>query len=52
MSGMALLEIFVRFNDVSGYFACSNNKLLDLEGCPISVGGNLIVAFIVLIILS
>jgi hypothetical protein len=29
----------LRFNYVSGYFSCSNNRLVSLKGCPRTVGG-------------
>jgi len=29
---------FIKFNNVSGWFACSNNQLTSLVGCPSSVG--------------
>ena len=30
----------VRFGIVRGDFDCSSNRLLNLEGCPVAVGGN------------
>jgi len=35
-----LTELPLRFNYVSGYFSCNNNKLTSLLGSPKSVGGN------------
>ena len=29
----------IKFNEVSGYFACYDNQLTNLEGCPRTVGG-------------
>lgn len=37
---MELTTIPVRFRDVGGDFACSDNQLTSLEGCPKQVGGN------------
>jgi len=31
---------FIKFNEVSGDFYCSNNQLTSLEGCPTKVGKN------------
>src|SRR5271157_1945890 len=31
---------FIKFNNVSGYFACHNNQLTSLVGCPSSVGSD------------
>src|SRR5271157_1789483 len=31
---------FIKFNHVSGYFACYNNQLTSLVGCPSSVGSS------------
>ena len=30
---------YIKFNNVSGDFGCSNNQLTSLKGCPTSVGG-------------
>ena len=35
-----LTKIPVKFNMVTGYFNCSENKLTSLEGCPKEVGGD------------
>ena len=37
--GKKLDKLPLTFNDVSGYFDCSNNNLTTLEGAPKSVGG-------------
>lgn len=37
---MNLDKIPLLFKHVDGYFNCSNNKLVTLEGCPESVGGS------------
>jgi hypothetical protein len=34
-----LTELPLRFNKVSGYFRCHNNRLTSLKGCPRWVGG-------------
>ena len=31
---------FIKFNEVSGYFDCTNNQLTSLEGCPTIVGAS------------
>ena len=33
---------YIKFNNVSGYFDCSNNQLISLKGCPTSVGGGFV----------
>jgi len=35
-----LENIPLKFRNIAGYFNCSRNKLISLEGCPISVSGN------------
>ena len=35
-----LTELPLRFNKVSGYFRCHNNRLTSLKGCPRWIGGN------------
>jgi hypothetical protein len=30
---------YIKFGRVGGYFSCSNNHLVSLEGCPREVGG-------------
>jgi len=40
LSYRELTKIPLKFRNVSGYFACFNNKLKSLEGAPESVGGN------------
>ena len=35
-----LTNIPLKFGKVNGYFACSFNRLISLEGCPESVGGD------------
>ena len=35
-----LVKLPLKFNKVSGFFDCSENKLTTLEGCPNWVGGN------------
>jgi hypothetical protein len=30
---------YIKFDKVRGYFDCSNNQLVSLEGCPREVGG-------------
>ena len=37
--GYQLTELPLRFNKVTGYFDCSNNKLTSLKGCPKWIGG-------------
>jgi len=37
---LTCLPSFIKFNKISGYFYCSNNQLISLEGCPITVGGS------------
>ena len=37
---LSCLPSFIKFNKVSGYFYCSNNHLISLEGCPRTVGGS------------
>jgi hypothetical protein len=34
-----LTKLPLKFNKVSGYFSCNNNKLTSLDGCPKEVGG-------------
>ena len=40
LSNRELIELPLKFRNVSGYFNCSNNELTSLEGAPSSVGGN------------
>jgi hypothetical protein len=40
MSNKYLIEIPVKFGEVSGYLSCDNNKLTNLFGAPQSVGGD------------
>jgi hypothetical protein len=35
-----IMKIPIHFNIVDGYFDCSNNKLITLEGAPIKVDGS------------
>jgi len=35
-----LTKLPLKFGKVSGYFDCSSNSLITLEGCPKSVGGH------------
>ena len=39
LHGKGLTKIPLKFNKVSGWFYCYNNKLTTLEGCPEKVGG-------------
>ena len=40
LASMGLVEIPIRFGVVSGSFYCSNNQLVDLVGCPITIGAS------------
>jgi hypothetical protein len=40
LSDRDLTELPIKFNKVSGYFYCYNNKLTSLKGCPKIVGGD------------
>lgn len=39
LSKRGLVKIPIKFNKVFGYFDCSENDLITLEGCPKYVGG-------------
>ena len=38
LSKLYIVELPVKFRNVSGDFWCNNNKLTSLIGCPVSVG--------------
>ena len=38
--GLDKFPDYIKFGRVGGYFSCYNNKLVSLEGCPVSVGGS------------
>jgi len=38
--GLDKFPEYIKFGRVGGYFSCSNNQLVSLEGCPVSVGGD------------
>jgi hypothetical protein len=40
ISSKSLTKLPLKFGKVTGYFNCSNNQLISLEGAPNSVGGN------------
>jgi len=52
LSGKKLTKIPLKFNKVNGYFGCSSNNLISLEGCPKEVNhgfscyGNKLTSFI------
>ncbi len=40
LSNRKLIKIPFKFRHVSGYFDCSHNRLISLEGAPTTVGGS------------
>ena len=38
--GLDKFPDYIKFGKVGGWFECGNNKLVSLEGCPVSVGGD------------
>lgn len=44
LSSLYLTKIPFKFRNVSGYFDCSHNRLISLEGVPTTVGGSFLCA--------